>query len=126
MSDVDRYLELRDRIIEPVMQKLKFGYEAQGYKCEIDYSKCIKDITQDTREGLKVVRSFDGQISLTRKNIENGILVTATVYLDKDIVGLTRTRPRSLDGSTYFKLDEITSDIIENKIRNIIDPIGSK
>lgn len=126
MSDAERYLELRDRIIEPVMQKLKFEYEGIGHKCEIDYSKRIKDITRVTRRGLEVVRSFEGQISLTRKNIENDILVTETVCLDKDTVVLTRTRPRVIGGSTYFKLDEITPDIIENKIRDRFDPKGSK
>ncbi len=113
MSDMERYLELREKIIRPAMEKLKAEYEAQGYICSIGAIK-RKDETSESHQGTKVIRSTCEGISLSRTQVSTNNKQTVSVSLSDG--GSVLLGNVAVMGYRHFKLDEVTSELIEKAI----------
>ncbi len=99
MSQLDKYLEIRDTIIRPALEELKEEYESLGYYCHIatqrpqrviSFSREVSDFVQDT---VSIFLSNCGWVIFSRLNV---------LY------------------SSRLGLDEITPERVKEKIREAL------
>ena len=118
MTNKDEYMELREKIIRPIMEKLKYEYELQGYKFSISIIKPPNTSKRATRihRGVSVFGSTFGGIYLS-KRLSDKISQTISVYLsDAGSVVVKRLNALSFNS---LNLDKITSELIEKEIRKV-------
>ncbi|HWP91809.1 MAG TPA: hypothetical protein VNN20_06395 [Thermodesulfobacteriota bacterium] len=115
MRDKQKYLEIRQKIIKPTMERLKTEYEAKGYKCQIGAIK-PPDVTEGSRQGTRIIRSTYGAISLTVYD-EDSSLGTVSIFLSDS--GSVVVKEMDVIFGHKYNLDEITPEVVENEIRKV-------
>ncbi len=120
MSKLSEYLDIKNRIIRPALEKLKKEYDAQGYRCSIGSQghPVGRSSARDSGRDSSSVRSAIGPISLSRRQGSN-VPDTVSIYF----TGSDAVIIRALDVLDYESvlLDDITLDRVKEEVRKVLD-----
>ncbi len=125
MTNLDKYLEIRDKVIRPALEELIDEYEADDYECSIGTEKppSMSSGVKVRRRGSKPGRiafeaiSLYGAISFTRTDTDDNTKTVSIFSSDGNLVIFMKLPTGS---RKRIHLDELTPERVKEEVRKIL------